>query len=572
MPLGSQFSSLMLLISNLDRSKPTIYKPKIEMVTKPLVFPRDSKITFLPRCSPSEVGIENNYIESFLNELSLDYSLRINRLLVVHKSGNVIAEKYEHPYTKDSWDSIYSATKSIITLALGILYDEGKIDLDEPIYKILGLKKVGNGNNKLLTLRHVLTHSSGNTFNEIECVSSMNWVKDFFASGQKFKIGSKFEYNSLNTYIVSAVITKVSGKSTYDLLKEKIFEPLGFSTTHMEFSFENIAKGGWGLYMIPEDMAKIGLLVLNDGIYGDKQIISKKWLDMMCSKQFESSKYGHRFDYGFQIWVDDKKDFALMNGLYDQNIFIFKKTGIAVITCSSSPEAFHGANTYDIALKYFADIKYDFPLIEKGVVRELYNIEALKHYYFAIANKKYMPMDKISTSCSLLPILMQNALSTYAKGIKEIAFNYVDDKYYLYVKEDDKDYNIEFNFNRGVRQTLEFYKNYFDCVCDARFIMNAKSYPFLAIRLFFIEFASVRYITVKFDKTFDVLSIELSEAPNLDFVSSLVEVQDEGTKALLNNAIKLLNPAIFKSTVRKIFSPRFRIVEINKLADTKKKK
>ena len=572
MPLGSQFSSLMLLFSNLDRTNPTIYKPQKEKIDKPLIFPRNSKINFLPRCSPSEVGIKDEYVESFFNDMSLDYSVRINRMLLVSKEGKVIGERYSFPYTKDSWDCVFSATKTIICLALGILYDEGKIDLNKPVWEILELKKVGNGANKTLTLKHLLTHTSGNTFNEMESVMSLRWVNDFFASGQKFKIGSKFEYNSMNTYIISAVIAKITEMITSDFIRERIFNPLGISDTHMETSFEGITKGGWGLYILPEDMAKIGVLFLNNGKYNNQQIVSEEWINLMSKKQVQATKYGHRFDYGYQMWVDEDKNFTLVNGLYDQDILIFKKTGLALVVCGSSPEAFHATNIYDIAFKYFVDINYDLPVITEVGDKELRNVSSLKWYYDAIANKVYYPMDKIANSCSMLPMLMQNSLSTYAKGMKEMSFKYIDNKYYFYVKEDDKDYNIEFNFDRGVRQTLTFYKNVFDCVCDAKFFLNAKSNPFLAIRLFFLEFSSTRYITVKFDKYFDVLSIELSESPGLDFVSSLVEIQDEGTKALVTNAIKLMNPAIFKSAVRKIFSPRFRVIEATKLEELKPKK
>ena len=573
MPLGSQFSSLMLLLSTLDTSKPTVYKPKKEKVDKPVMFHRDDKINFLPRCLPSEVGIKDEYITSFFNEMSLDYSTRINRMIIA-KDGYVIGEKYYYPYTKDSWDCVYSATKSVISLGLGALLKEHNISVDTPAFKVLGIEKqVGNANCKKITIRHLLTHSTGNTFNEMESVSTINWVKDYFASGQKFKIGSKFEYNSMNTYILSAIISKLSGKKTYDYLKENIFDPLEMSETYMETSFEGITKGGWGLYILPEDMVKLGLMIISKGVYKGKRIIDEDWINEITKKQYPSSKQGHRFDYGYQFWVSEEDNMHLMNGLYDQDILMFPNTGIVIVVNGANPDAFHSSKMYDVAFKYFSKgIDGSLPIVKISNDREIKNIDALDHYYRDIQNKKYYLIDKIATSTSLLPVLLQNSFSTYGKGIKEVSFRYIDDKYYLYIKEDNKDYNIEFNFSRGVRQTLSFYKNIYDVHVDARFYLNEKSYPFLMIRLFFLEFASTRYITIKFDKRADVLSMELSESPGLDFANSLMEIQDASTKALVNNAIKLMNPDLFKSTIKKLFSPRFRIVEENEYLKLEKKK
>ena len=210
MPLGSALGSVRLLLRNLNTNKSTTNVIKKEKSDKPFVFSSDA-ILKLPRGDAEEFGYSDAYVQSFLNELSQDLSIRANRILVI-MGNKVVAEKYVTPYVPDAWDCVFSATKTVTALALGALYDEGKVDLDTPVCEILGVaKKVGNLANKKITLKHLLTMTTGNSFNEMESAASLKWIKGFFDSPNKFPIGAKFEYNSLNTYIIGACIEKITG-------------------------------------------------------------------------------------------------------------------------------------------------------------------------------------------------------------------------------------------------------------------------------------------------------------------------------------------------------------------------
>lgn len=572
MSLKSSLESVGLLIANMDTNKPTVYKGKNRKIDKPSCFPEDAKINYLPRCKPEKLGVDKKYLQSFVNELFLDYSIRTNRLIIV-KQDKVVFERYEHPYVKEAWDHVFSATKTVVALALGIILDEEKLNFETPAYELLGLDKLSvAAHNRAIKLKHLLTMSTGNTFNEMSTPTSTVWIKDYFSSPAKFKIGTKFEYNSLNTYIIAAIVEKYAGKKFHDFVRERIFDPLGISATYMETSSEGYVKAGWGLYILPEDMVKLGILVKDYGVFNGQKIVSKMWIKEMTKKQFAASEFGHRYDYGYQMWVDEKSGFSCFNGMYDQDILIYRNTDYVIVTCSSNNEAFHGANLYNITTKYFAKGAKDFPLCEMKTNRELKNYESLMYYYDLIANKEFLPIDKVANSCGLLPLLLQNEMSTYAKGIKSIKFLKEEDKYYLLVIEDGKEYKLAFNFKEGVRQVIEFYRNKYDCSVDARFILNGKSEPFLVIRLFFLEFSHTRYITIKFGKSADALSIELSENPGLGFVMSIVEVQDESTKAFIKNAINLVNPDILSSRIKNIFAPRFRVVQADKVMLEKNKK
>ena len=556
MPLGSALNSIIVLLRNLNTDKPTVHTVKDKKPDKTVVF--DGQIRRLERAKPEDVGLTSEYVQSFLNEIRRDHAIRANRILVL-KEGKVIAERYEHPYVPDSWDCVFSATKTVTALSLGALWDEGKVDLDLPVCKILEMEnKVGNALNKKITLRHLLTMSTGNTFNEIESATSLKWVKGFFDSPNKFKIGSKFEYNSLNTYMIGACIQKIAGKTMAEYVNEKIFAPLGIENTYFEYSPEGITKSGWGLYILPEDMAKLGQMVLQKGVWNGQRILSEAWIEMMSHKQIESTKVGHRFDYGFQMWVDEDNNFCCFNGMFNQEVHIWRNSGVVVVMCCANNEAFHGSNIYTIGAKYFAPEKMgDFPPVREDAARDLADIPQLRYLLDEILDRDYVPKDKIANSCGLLPLLMQNEMGTYAKGIQGIRFTRKGDQYVMWVKEHGEEMPVRFDFGEGVRAIYDFYGNLYDCVMDARFVLNERSEPVLTIRLFLLEYACSRYISVRFGKTYDRLSIELSENPSTGFIESLLDSRDEATRKLIANASKLIDKNLIATKTRNLFFPSF---------------
>ena len=567
MPLGSALGSFRLLLRNLNVNKSTAHVIKKEKSEKPFVFSSDS-IKRLERGSAEEFGYSSEYVQSFLNELSNDLSIRANRILVV-KGNKVIAEKYVSPYVPDAWDCVFSATKTVTALALGALYDEGKVDLNMPACDILGVtKRVGNLQNKKITLKHLLTMTTGNTFNELESAASLKWVKGFFDSPNKFPIGKKFEYNSLNTFIIGACVEKLSGKPLSEYVQEKIFDPLGINETFFERSPEGIAKSGWGLYILPEDMAKLGIMMRDNGMYDGKRVLSEKWIKKMSTKRFAATKAGHRFDYGYQMWADDEKNFCCFNGMYNQDILIYRNSGFVIVLCCANNEAFHGSNLYAIAEKYFAaERPGDFPLVKTGSSHEIENLEKLQRYYDLIKNKEYFPVEKKANSCGILPLILQNEMGTYVQGIGKMIFREENGEYALIVRENGKDETIRFDFGDGIRQRFEFYGNLYDCAASGRFYLSGKGEPFFVLRVYFLEFASSRYITVHFGKDKNVLSAEFSENPGLEFIQALLETQDKTTKALIGGAMKLVDPDLISTKARNIFSPTFTLKHEEKEAE-----
>ena len=152
-------------------------------------------------------------------------------------------------------------------MAVGLLIEEGKLRLDENIYdifpdKVNSLLKIFR---PVITVENLLTMSSGITFNESGIVSGNDWVASYLNSTVNGTTGQIFQYNSMNTYMLSAIVTKRTGETLTEYLKPRLFQPLGITKYFWETCPAGITKGGWGLFLCAEDMAKLGQLYLQKG-------------------------------------------------------------------------------------------------------------------------------------------------------------------------------------------------------------------------------------------------------------------------------------------------------------------
>ena len=183
-----------------------------------------------------------------------------------------------------------------------MLIDEGKLSLNDKIVDIFAdrLNKLNKFTHRNITVRHLLTMTSGIVFNVAGSVTENNWVKCFFESFLVSEPGKHFNYNSMNTYMLSAIVKTVSGHGLCEYLRPRLFEPLGIRNFYWEKCPMGIEKGGWGMYILPEDMLKIGQLLLNGGVWNGKRLISQEWIDAATSAQAAAPKSIGDFNYGYQ--------------------------------------------------------------------------------------------------------------------------------------------------------------------------------------------------------------------------------------------------------------------------------
>jgi CubicO group peptidase (beta-lactamase class C family) len=267
----------------------------------------------LPRSTPEAQGISSDAVREFIE--TFDRKVNTPHSVMVLRHGKVIADAYWKPETADKPHVLWSLSKSFCSTAAGFAVAEGKLSLDDPVLKFfpdLAPAEVSN-NLKAMKVRHLLSMSGGHAtepkFGLDGGASSGPTVKGFLAHPVAHEPGTHFQYNTPGTYMVSAIVTKVTGQTVVDYLKPRLFEPLGIESPRWDASSEGYSLGGYGLFLKTEDIAKFGQLYLQKGKWNGKQILPEQWIEQATSKQVSNEKAGHakmgddwQQGYGFQFW------------------------------------------------------------------------------------------------------------------------------------------------------------------------------------------------------------------------------------------------------------------------------
>lgn len=331
---------------------------KVDFVPQKIRCPEPQSIVYenpgqtFPRNTPESQGIHSEHLRNLVEELAYSPDTDMHHFMVL-RHGNVICETDFAPYRKGIWHITHSMCKSINGMAAGLLIDEGKLDLSENIYKIFHDK--GSTWAKIfrpeVTVENLMTMTSGVTFNESGIVSGNDWLESYLNAPVSEKPGTKFQYNSLNSYVLSAIITERTGMPMDEYLKPRLFDPLGITDYLWEKCPRGITKGGWGLFMHTEDMAKLGQLYLNKGKWNGKQIIPESWAEASVTKKVDSIE--GTYGYGYQLWMEERPGSFEYNGMLGQNVLIYPDVDMVIVTNAGNEELFQDNVMLNIIRKYF---------------------------------------------------------------------------------------------------------------------------------------------------------------------------------------------------------------------------
>jgi CubicO group peptidase (beta-lactamase class C family) len=267
----------------------------------------------LPRSTPEAQGVSSAAIGSFLDEVAKS-KIDFHSIMIV-RHGNVIAEGWWSPYAPKLKHTLYSLSKSFTSTAVGLAIDEGHFTIDSPVLSFFPEDKPDdiNSNLAVMKVRHLLTMSTGHVKDTIQPMrhATDSWVKTFLNQPVEKEPGSFFLYNTGATYILSAIIQKVSGQTLHEYLRPRLFDPLSINGEDWETDPQGINTGGYGLRIKTEDIAKFGQLFLQKGKWNGKQIVPAKWIEEATSFQIasNSSKPNRPKEeddwaqgYGYQFW------------------------------------------------------------------------------------------------------------------------------------------------------------------------------------------------------------------------------------------------------------------------------
>ena len=240
--------------------------------------------TRLPHATPEAMGISSEAILAFLDALGKSRHEFHSFILVRH--GQVVAEGWWSPYRPDLNHMLYSMSKSFTSTGIGFAVTEGRLKVDDRVAAFFPEDLPENVSDHLNALRvkDLLTMSVGHGQDSTGAIrESDNWVKNFLALPIPNPPGSVFLYNSGATYMLSAIVQKVTGQRLIDYLRPRLFGPLGVEGMTWDTCPRGINVGGWGLNLRTEGLAKFGQLFLQKGIWQGRQIIPAAWVEEATS-------------------------------------------------------------------------------------------------------------------------------------------------------------------------------------------------------------------------------------------------------------------------------------------------
>jgi len=283
--------------------------------------------------APEEQGMDAALLQQMLDAID-EQNLNIDSVVVVH-NGYIVAEKYYRPYKQDYLHDVYSITKSVVSALIGIAIREGYIDsVDDLVLDFCPERTFENDDalKRSITLEHLLTMSSGLEWDWDEMVSSRDWVQYVLDQPMYIEPGTEFYYSSGNAHVLSAIIQEASGLNTHDFAQLYLFDPLGISDVRWNTDLDGIPKGGWGMAMKPRDMAKLGYLYLNQGVWDGRQVIPAEWIEASTERHIQVPEPLEPWDLymGYLWWLHEDGPYAA-HGTKGQFIYVIPELDLVVV-------------------------------------------------------------------------------------------------------------------------------------------------------------------------------------------------------------------------------------------------
>jgi CubicO group peptidase (beta-lactamase class C family) len=298
--------------------------------------------TFLPRTSTVDEGIEARAVDAFLSAADAADAGLHSFMVVRH--GNVAAEGWWAPYTPEREHMMFSISKSFTSTAIGLAQDDGLLSVDEPILAFFPgqASRAARKAASEVRVHDLLTMSTGHqtdTFPIMKALPDSDWVRVFFDVPFTFPPGSHFLYNTGATYVLSAALAARTGQTVGEYLRPRLFDPLGIPVRPWATSPAGIPLGGTGLRATTEDIAKLGQLYLQRGVWKGRRLLSETWVDASTSKQVDNSSTAPDWaqGYGYQFWRSRHSSYRA-DGAFGQFAFVLPELDTVVAITAGQKE------------------------------------------------------------------------------------------------------------------------------------------------------------------------------------------------------------------------------------------
>ena len=323
----------------------------------------------LPRSTPEASGVASTGVLDFLDAAAKGHYELHSLMLVRH--GRVVAEGWWTPYAAEFNHGMYSMSKSFTSTAVGLAVAEGKLRVEDQVVSFFpdDLPAAVSENLAALRVKHLLTMSVGHGQEPtMDMVKQENWVRAFLAWPITHPPGSVFLYNSAATYMLSAIVQRLTGQRVVDYLQPRLFDPLGIEGPTWETCPRGINVGGWGLSIRTEGLAKFGQLYLQKGQWAGRQVLPAEWVEEATTFKIQQpipSQQGRPQDqndwlqgYCYQFWRSTHKAFR-GDGAFGQFTLVLPEQDAVVVMTSESRDL---QGQLDLVWKHLLPALHDQPL------------------------------------------------------------------------------------------------------------------------------------------------------------------------------------------------------------------
>ena len=533
------------------------------------------------RATPESQGISSDLFAALLRELDASKDTEMHHFMAL-RHGKVICECNFAPYPKGMWHITHSMCKSITGMAIGMLIEEEKLKLDENIYDIFPdhINAFSKIFRPVITVENLLTMTSGVTFNESGIVSGNDWLGSFLNASVNGKPGTEFQYNSLNTYVLSAIVTKRTGETLTEYLTPRLFGPLGITKYYWETCPKGITKGGWGLFLCAEDMAKLGQLYLQRGKWNGQQLVSEYWIEISTARHLKTQN--DTYGYGYQLWMEQRPGSFEYNGMLGQNVIIYPDMDMVLVTNAGNKEMFQDCIMLNIIRKYFpvnyhpADVLPENPLsysLLKRLCGELENgennnrstslrgrwkrnvVSRRKHsdkkYSYRISAAVDRPSDHHSfmravsgrtyvmeqQNIGIAPLFVQVFHNNMTDGISEISFTYDAGNFCVSFTEGEVIHKLPVGFGRAADGCVDLHGEHYLVATLGEFARDENDIPVLKLEITFIEECVKRKAHIFFHED-NGIEIRWNETPGKKMIlAGLSSITEELSGNFLYNSL-----------------------------------
>ena len=256
--------------------------------------------------------------------------------LMILRHGKVAAEGWWSPFAPGIRHGCQSLTKTYTSTAIGLLYDEGLVSLDEKVADIFPeyLPENVQEGIRRITVRNALCMSCG--MYRMPDISSPAWLKEYFNIEIKKEPGNGFFYSSATSSMLAAIVRKKTGLSLLEYLKPRLFDTIGVDADNLRILSmpDGLDNGGGGMFTTTEDNARLMQLYLNKGVWEDERVLSEEWINMATSYQNSTEEdqgiHDCHLGYGFQMWMCRPKGVFHADGAYGQYSIVFPEQDMVI--------------------------------------------------------------------------------------------------------------------------------------------------------------------------------------------------------------------------------------------------